>query len=73
MVMTSPSTRLRPVTSETDILALGDQLVRDLELADDLLRRGLAPFHGEAPARSGLLRPLIRSSLVLRVQVRAMG
>jgi len=30
-------------------LALGDQLLGGLELADDLLRRRPGPFHGELP------------------------
>jgi len=45
--------RLRHLDHKTDIgdgLALGDQLLSSLELADDLLRGLPGAFHGEVPA-----------------------
>ena len=64
---------LSPGLRATCDTLLGDLLFLDLELADDLLRCGPAQFHGQAPSRSGLLRPLFHPGLIFSVQVRGMG
>ena len=45
-------------------LALGDQLLGSLELADDLLRVCLVRFMVESPAQSGRMRTLIHPGLI---------
>jgi len=70
--VTSRLSHLDDSTDLEDGLALGDQLLRSFQLADDLLHRVPGVFMVRSPAQSGKMRTRIHPGPILGIYFRVL-